>query len=312
MPEGIFGAKNGRFRIGRFFSEKGKYTGGESAPCQSDGHYLCGMRTLFLLAALCSMAACYRGKEGCLDPRARNYDAEADRNCCCLYYRMQAELSHVFVQNGDTLPFALGLPYVSDSGDTIQVLSMPYLLSDLRLVRGDGSEMRVSNKLSLSTANGPVVVPNSFVSADPGTLLADFGDVSSTGTFERVRFYLGVFPAANHHDGNLPAAHPLSALHPRGMYRSEAEGHTFLRPEIRLFGDSLARTIALYGDAQLVPFDLALPQSLVLADGADARIGLRFDCSRLFSGISFRNDPPETIVDKLHLNAADCFQTYIP
>jgi hypothetical protein len=271
------------------------------------------MRLLTPLLSLClTLVSCYRGSEGCLDPRARNFDAEADRDCCCLYYRLQAELGHLFVQNGDTLPFVLGQPYSTDAGDTITAVSLPFLLSDLRLVRADGSEMRVANTLALQTANGPAVVPNSFVVADPGTLLADFGDVSALGTFERARLYLGVFPGANHHDGNLPASHPLSALHPRGLYRSEAEGHTFLRPEIRLFGDTLARTYALYGDARTVALDLPLPQPLVLADGMDARIGLRIVYSALFAGISFRNDPPETIVDKLFANAPGSFSTYIP
>jgi hypothetical protein len=285
----------------------------KKSPQRPAGSYLCVMRLSTLLLALClTLLSCYRGSEGCLDPRARNFNAAADRDCCCLYYRLQAELEHRFVQNGDTLPFVLGLPYPTDAGDTVSTVSLPFLLSDLRLVRADGSEMRVANTLTLQTANGPALVPNSFVVADPGTLLADFGDVSALGTFERVRFYLGVFPAANHHDGNLPASHPLSALHPRGMYRSEAEGHTFLRPEIRLFGDTLTHTYALFGDARMVAVDLPLPQPLVLTDGMDARIGLRIVYSTLFSGISFRHDPPETIVDKLFANASGSFATYIP
>lgn len=267
---------------------------------------------LLLLLSLMLASACYRGKEACLDPSARNFDAEADRNCCCQYYRLQIKLQHLMEMNGDTLPFAFGNAYLDAAGDTFRVTALPFLLSDLRLVRADGSEMGVRGRILLETANGAVEVPNSFVIADAGTLVADFGDVSDLGSFERLRFYVGLPANINQTDGNLPAEHPLSALNTRGLYRSIDEGYTFFRPDVRIGADTSNTLFPVYGNASLVAIDLPFAQTYALLDGMDARLDVDIFYSTLFSGISFQQDDSATVANKLLANTPNTFRINNP
>lgn len=263
---------------------------------------------LLLFSSLLFLASCYQGKEGCTDPLARNYDPEADQNVGCTYFRMQMELSHVGVYAGTTYDFSYNAVVSDALGDTFKVAAFPFLLSNMRLVRADGTEFGVLNKVLLTTPNGTVEVEDNFAVCDRNTFVADFGDVNYLDTFVSVKFNVGLPATVNHSDGSLlESTHPLYSLQAARLYQNPTDGYIFMKPSIYIMADTVPTLFAVSGDANMVPVELPFATAYVLNGNMDARVRVSLDYFRLFSGISFRNDAADVVKAKLVANAAAAF-----
>lgn len=168
------------------------------------------MRSFFLFLIVVALAACTGKREACLDIEATNFDAAADKNCCCTYPNL---LLKVTPQFGAAL-WKPDTAYEYAPGKWFRLRQVVYYLSDFQLVR-QGVSIPVSDTLSLpvwgsagdtstqTLTNDILLIRRSADSYKAGTF-------RTSGAFESVRFRVGLPDAAQRVIPDLaPSGHPL-------------------------------------------------------------------------------------------------------
>lgn len=265
-----------------------------------------GLLYLFFLSIF--LMGCGSEESGCLDIQATNFDVTADEACkdCCTYPDLTFRVNHVY----DSLTFSLEEIY-EDAGQTPYYLtSVQFYVSDIELVRADGSSVGVTDVLELTLADGSTTeVSDDFILINKSIgsySLRTVGNISTSGSFTKIRFKIGVTPAANYADiDRMPSGHAL-AMQSDTMYRSMAEGYIFNK--IKMVADTATKVEQIYeilGDNNLKTIELAYP--LVVAEGFDVAIVLALDYKKLFEGINFKIDNEATILTKIADNTTGAF-----
>lgn len=144
-------------------------------------------RTLFLLCIAVIGVSCKK-KEGCTDATALNYDASAEKDCCCEYQTTFHLDMHLHPYFGAT-PLAEGSTFVINGVSTRLDITRFYI-SNIRLVDASGNETAIAGKYLLVT---------------PEFDDYDIGDVEAQD-YTSVKFDIGVDSVTNHED---PAQYQL-------------------------------------------------------------------------------------------------------
>ncbi len=161
------------------------------------------------LFALAGLSSCTK-KEGCTDPNALNYDASAEKDCCCEYattFDLELHL-HGYVGANALLE---GNTYTINGVDTRLDL-VQFYVSNIRVVDASGTEFPAENYLLVK----PEV--NGY----------DAGAVEA-GSYTALRFDIGIDSLTNHADPSVyPANDPLGPQFPP-MHWSWDAGYIFIR-----------------------------------------------------------------------------------
>ncbi len=242
---------------------------------------------LCTLLFVLGLTACFEPKEGCLDIAATNFDAGADKDCCCVYPKLVLTVDQVY----DTLLFRNDSLYPDANGHLFRIKSVAFYLSDFQLFQS-GQVFRVSDTLTLAT----------FIGSDTSSLLFtnDFQLVRRTpvdyvvgafrqdGLFEEVNFRLGLSAEAQKVvPTKAPANHPLSAQ-TDSLWRGQSAGFVFL--EAVVVRDSMALTQA--DTIRFLQSDLGQPRIgatglFVHPTGYDFHLVLRVDYKKMFEGVNW-------------------------
>ncbi|HMO37845.1 MAG TPA: hypothetical protein PKC76_08720 [Saprospiraceae bacterium] len=262
---------------------------------------------------LLTFAACYEPREGCLDLRATNFDVGADNPCpddCCEYPLLRLAMEHKMVYTDTSFNLNYNdSTYTDGAGNPFRLADIQFYLSNLRLVRADGSEAAPtdSSEVTIFNPDGlrePGQLSNNFALLNRRIFtLATLGTLITEGRFTAVRFTLGVPEAAGRVVLNsLPTAHPLA--NPE-MYLTPDSGYIFNR--LRWFNgaDTVAQALRIATPVHLR--EVELPLNANLLEGFDIRLTLRCDYRRWFANVNLRNDPPAILATKLADNAANSF-----
>lgn len=251
-------------------------------------------RTSFALVLLITfmLAGCYEPKEGCLDVNATNFALDADRPCsdCCVYPTLRLDVQNRFTKDG--VPLNLGYVdsvYYDIQGKPYRINKIRFYLSNVHLVRSDGSEEEVADELELEvwlpdgSDTEKVVVEDNFALVDAGRNRSfAMGTFAKNGEFQKVRFTLGIGEPVNRAvPSTLPDNHPL-ALQDDPMYWSGADGYIFYK--IELFRDTVPTdtipvVLEIGGSTILRTFSIDFPEPLHLDEGFNPKITLRIDYS---------------------------------
>ena len=272
--------------------------------------------SLFLLLLL--LAGCYEPRESCADINAVNFAVDADRPCpnCCLYPVLRIAVEHKVsdASNAPNLVYADSV-YRDGAGNAFRVRDIRFYVSNVRLVRADGSEVHPQDSLELPirlpdgsrerrniSKNIALVNRSTFTPYNMGTFI-------TAGAFTHIRFTLGLSDIANQTDrAALPDSlnsHPLAS---EAMYINPNNGYIFNRLQIfenLLLTDTTFSTIAISGPAARREVELPLPASLI--EGFNVRVTLRINYLRWFANVNLKNDPPATLATKLIDNATNSF-----
>ncbi len=152
--------------------------------------------TIFLTLALAglSLTSCKK-EEGCTDPTATNYnaDAEVDDGSCAYEFSIDFRFSHEV--DGETLEFNKK-QYTTKKGNPYSVTRLRYLISDIVLHQADGSQETIEGYHFVRIApNTTVDYPNS---SDNPTFTFDPGlSVDEATTFDKISFVFGFTPEDN-------------------------------------------------------------------------------------------------------------------
>ena len=157
--------------------------------------------TVALLVLSFASAGCFEPTEGCLDINAVNYDFGADEECpdCCTYPTLSLDILHKIVLQDTTINLDLedGL-YTDAAGNSFQINSLSYYISNLHLVRSDGTEVGVEDQVDIAvTSQGgtsdTLVVEDNFALINPAEFGVDaIGTIREGETFRGLRFVVGI------------------------------------------------------------------------------------------------------------------------
>jgi hypothetical protein len=244
------------------------------------------LATCYLLLATC-LTACFEPKEGCLDIAATNFDAGADKDCCCEYPKLVLTVNQVY----DTLLFRNDLLYTASNGQQFRIKSVAFYLSDFQLFQG-GKAYSVSDTLTLNTFMGAdtssQLFTNDFQLVRRSPVDYIVGTFRQDGTFEEVNFRFGLSADAQKViPTKAPANHPLAAQ-PDSLWRGQSAGFTFL--QVVVVRDSMASTAA--DTLRFLQADLGQPMigatgQFVHPTGYNFPLVLKVDYKKMFEGINW-------------------------
>lgn len=266
---------------------------------------------------LFSLPGCYEPIEGCLDAAAANFDIDADEPCadCCIFPTLKLNFEHKYVKGDrvDNLVFSDSV-YHDVNGHPFGLNSIRFYLSDLRLVRSNGTEVGVEDQLNLGiwTSNldtMQVNIEDNFTLADPDVFgTKELGRIRTSGQFDRLRFKIGLSDVPNSAVVNaFPDElldHPLAR---EDMYWDFDRGYIFSRIELtRDTAESTTPTILEIGTAQnLVTVDLSI--AFEALEGFNIQVTLRIDYSKWFENLDIQNDTESILIEKIVANLANSF-----
>lgn len=199
------------------------------------------MRPFLLLLLALFAAACAEKREGCLDIEATNFDAAADKNCCCTYPNLLIKVAPQFgsvVWKPDTA-------YEYTPGKWFRLRQIAYYLSDFELVR-QGTVYPVADTLSFAVwaaagDTGMQTLTNDFLLVRRSSDSYKAGTFRTSGAFGSVRFRVGLPDAAQAVIPALaPSGHPLQ-LQSENLWRGRDTGYVALK--IILTRDTLSGTV---------------------------------------------------------------------
>jgi len=252
---------------------------------------------LFLLLSL-AFYACSERVEGCMHPRAENFNPEADEDLGCVYYQLVTEMQHTTHIN-DTFTYGYWLNDVD--GTPFYIDKMPILLSEAHLVRANSSEEVIAYETLLISPNDGSLfaTEDNYGLIEVGTYTTDVGAWVERGDFSQLRFKIGVPPAIDNSDPTEieETAHPLAAGAATYMYDDSTDAYFTTYANVILPNQSDTLYFPIYED-----FYFDFPYAVTAVDGADVPLRIKINYQAIFDGISFLNDDSTTVTTKIRQN----------
>ena len=270
-----------------------------------------------LLCCFLLTSACYENIEGCLELEATNFDVSADKACedCCQFPKLRLNILHRIKDPvRDTFyNFPLNAKVTTDTPPFFYVGDLRYYLSDIQLIRDDGSLRSVEDEVKATQfdSNGgstSMIIPNNFALINRRTpTTTSIGTLRSQGSFTGLQFKVGVPVEANQSEpSSFPSNHPL-AYGDSTMYFSRDSGYVFYR--VQLFRDTSAVMPVLLKSGtnthlrQIVvnfPFELKVGFNTILT--------LRVNYRNWFEQIELKTDTPSDMIAKITAGLVQSFE----
>lgn len=268
------------------------------------------LRGFCLLLLAFVQTACFEPKKACLDIDATNFDASADEDCCCEYPQLLMNA----VQRYDTLQYLPDSLYAGTDGRLFRIKKVIFYLSDFQLFQNGGIVM-VSDSVNLKTyaATGNDTISRTFT--DDFVLVRrtpvenSVGDFRPGGTFEKIRFRLGLSPEAERVIPQLaPSAHPLRIQSDSIWYGRDA-GYVFLQAIV--VRDSMAATrpdTLSFTKSELSDFFIEQTSSFIHQSGGyNFTLTLTVDYKKMFEGVDWTTGDISTWKSKIATNLPNVF-----
>jgi len=248
-----------------------------------------------VLALALALVSCFEPKDGCLDIEATNFDASADKNCCCEYPLLVIEALHRY--GSDTVQYIPDALYENSAGQIFRIKSLAFYLSEIQLFQ-NGGLLTVTDTVQLQTyaQAGNDTVKTTFT--DDFLLIRRtpvdnaVGDFRPVGAFEKVRLRLGLSAEAQRVIPRLaPSCSPLR-IQGDSLWYGPSAGYVFMQAVVvrdsmqATLPDTLASTTA-----DLPDFFIEKTGNYTHASGGyDFRLKLGIDYKKLFDGIDWTSN----------------------
>lgn len=265
------------------------------------------MNRLLLFVCPLLFTACFEPKEGCLDIAATNFEAGADKDCCCTYPKLVLTVNQVY----DTLPFRGDSLYPDAVGRFFRIKSIAFYLSDFHLFQNN-KEYQVSDTLTLNTFLGAdtskTLFTDDFLLVRRTPVEYEVGSFRQDGQFEELNFRLGLSAEAQKViPFKAPAGHPLSAQ-TDSLWRGNSSGFVWLQAVV--VRDSMAATppdTLRFTQADLGQPIIGATGLFVHPTGYDFPLILTVDYKQMFLGINSSTDDISQWKSKIIANLEDTF-----
>ncbi len=236
------------------------------------------------------LSGCFEKKEGCLDVVAANFDAGADKNCCCIYPKLTLDVKHIY----DSTNLSLTDVYTNNLGQDFKVLSIAFYISDVQL-RSNGEWTPVSNVIEIRDHTGGIHVrPDDVTIINRQTFKFNVGEFLTPGSFDRLRFSIGLkAPEVNTDPESVQDDHPLSSTSSDQLW-DPIDGYLSYR--ISLIDTLQQDTLHWKTPATTMAFvDLEIDLKIDKQIGEDLVIPLEIDYRKWLQSIDIRSDSSEEI-----------------
>lgn len=259
----------------------------------------------FMCVGATFFTACQKPEEGCMDPRAQNYSAEADADCCCTYYKLGLSLTHT--AGNDTTAFSYGNFYADVAGDTFSVQSSAFFLSNFNLIDAQANSKQVESVILVSGKSGTTEVADDQVLIQANQFVYELGKFTALGKYNTVQFDIGLRDVlAEASPNSFEATHPQAAAATPNLYEEGTTSYLMCRIDIQLKGDTVVRRYEIPAPQNVLTKRVAQPIEVV--DGQDTRLNIQVDYLKLLAGIAFASDVPSQVQNKILNNLSTAVQ----
>lgn len=250
------------------------------------------MRNILLLLCFASVlfGSCYEPKEGCLDIEAVNFDASADKNCCCEYPVLLLEI----LQRYDTDVWLADSAYQNSNGQWFRLKSAVFYLSEFQLYRS-GVPFLVSDTLMCRTleSNGDSLdrqFTDDFMIIRRFPAIDTAGSFRNGGSFDAVRCRLGIGPEAQKIlPSTVPAGHPLRPQTEK-LWLGNQDGFAAMRLVVTRDTFSATPPDTLYFNRQdFDNFMIEENATFKQQTGYNMKLRLTIDYSEMFRDVDWQN-----------------------
>ncbi len=275
-----------------------------------------------LMVVCLFFTACFQPESGCLDVEAKNFELTADEpcdsdnsatSCPCTYPVLSFGTMNYVVEKLDYQPDAF---YRIDT-QYIRIQSIQFYLSGFQFRRTSGEWIGVEDTISLVVLNEENQLETQLLTDD--FLLInqqnsiDIGAIKQHGTFDSLRFVLGIEAPANSTapDSITNTSHPLAESE---MHTGNQEtGYIFNR--LIFHRDTFSETASITLNITAADFtqqtnlmELKMPFFYETPIGKDFSLGtLQVDQAKWFDGINFVVDTEAIMIEKIVANTSKIF-----
>lgn len=288
------------------------------SPTEKSAGYPWFNACLWTLICTCCLSSCYEPREGCLDILATNFAVDADVACrdCCTWPELRIRFFHQSVYPDSAVNFRLQDSVYNDiEGSFYRVSDFRFLLSNFRLVRPDGSEEFLVNRIATRSflPDGslmPDSITNDILLIRPlVNSLLDVGNFRAAGRFVALRFDVGLSEPLQHVDpASLPPAHPMNPTN-SGMSWNRMDGYEIQQVEL-LPGSTPQDTMRVEISLKGLPLRsrVELPISLDIPEGRHLELDLRVDYRKWLSGIGLNSQTEQQMLQNLYVQTPEVFR----
>ncbi len=265
----------------------------------------------FCLLLSLAQVACFEPREGCLEVEATNFDASADKNCCCEYPQLVLDV----VQWYDTMQsFTENAAYRAPLNDHLfRLKSVTFYLSDFQLTQ-NGVTYTVSDTIQLRAfpPSGSDTIrealTNDFLLVRRQSFSNDIGDFRINGTFKNVSIRLGLNEPAGRVIPRLaPTGHPLR-VQVDSLWHERAKGYIFA--QIVLARDTANATVPdtiSFSRADLGDFFIKTTAPVQHTTGYDFHLRLLVEYKKLMKDVDLTTGDILAWKSQLKTNLPDIF-----
>jgi hypothetical protein len=265
----------------------------------------------FLLICSCITTGCFEATEACLDIEAANFDASADKSCCCTYPKLVMKCSHVY----DTLTYLENEVYANDFG-VFRLRNVVFYLCDFELTQ-NGITNTISDSIGFSVFGANAgdtttnIITDDFLLIRRTTIEESIGTFRQKGYFDGIKFRFGLSTDANK---IIPTKAPTNhALKPQteNLWLNRTDGYVFAKVIVAADTSATAQPDTLLFTAADFPntFFQQTGASFFHKTGYDFKLTLQIDYKKLFEGVNWSATLPERKV-KIRDNFSNVFSVY--
>ncbi len=258
-----------------------------------------------ILLLLLSWSGCYEPIEDCQDTLAKNFNVDADKDCCCEYPLIRFNFDHRW----DTLPFSF-TDSLSVGDDLIDFSYLTYYVSNIRMIIG-GETVRKRVTFDLTYMENGVEKSTTtfkdFILVNPSDNNYSFGEVLATGRVDSLYFTVGIeYPYYLADPTQFESGNGL-AFQADSLNWNEDIGYVFNRLQYFPVTSSNPTDSITIEIGQPNAFDLGFAVGESFTEGQDFRFNIEVDYRKWFEGVDVVNDPVSTITQKIANNTSNAF-----
>ena len=264
------------------------------------------IKSILGLGVLCFGMGCQEKVEGCMHPRAINFDPEADVDEGCNYFELTFSYQHYCSNSPDSI-FSLGDTLLDKDNQAFVVTQFCLLGSVLHLLDTlQGIENISIEQLNITDFNANrTSVEDNFYLIHPELNDYEVCGWVDLGTYNRIETTLGLTGPAESADPEkiTETAHPLSSSAFFPMYDNIQNKHRSFYAELLYLADSSLIQLESYST-----FPLQFEDMVTVVDDQNTILPLSINYDTLFTGLSLMNDPVNILAEKIEQNLSQAIE----
>ena len=264
------------------------------------------IKSILGLGILCLGMGCQEKVEGCMHPRAINFDPEADVDEGCNYFELTFSYQHYCSNSPDSI-FSLGDTLLDKDNQAFVVTKFCLLGSALHLLDTlQGIENISIELLNITDFNANrTSVEDNFYLIHPELDDYEVCGWVDLGTYNRIETTLGLTGPAESADPEkiTETAHPLSSSAFFPMYDNILNKHRSFYAELLFLADSSLIQLESFNT-----FPLQLEGMVTVVDDQNTTLPLFINYDALFTDLSLMNDPMNILINKIEQNLSQAIE----